>query len=194
MSPLFAGDPEYVPPVEHCEVEVTPGKFVPLEKWDWTVDDPKNVSQDEKTRIRIEFDDTAVVWEGVEIPVCMREHDGSFYMIGYDRETGRRQGTQQQRYTYYRAAGNRLQKIAASDFPRSIAIQNLWIKNTNLLRVTRELDISDPWFGHSVTAQVWKDLIKAERAFASDADIFRYFVEQHDPVKLTKIVRRKGGQ
>ena len=79
----------YLPAKRVEEVEVTPGDFIQLERHDWTVDDRRNKSGTEKTRLRIPYRQVVINWEGADIPVVLRAKDTTLYMIGYDRETGR---------------------------------------------------------------------------------------------------------
>src|SRR5215510_1069981 len=77
---------EFTPESTRKRVEIIPGTFADVEQWDWTVDDPRNTSKREKTRLRIRRDNKNVEWMGAEIPILLRERNDVLYLVGYDRE------------------------------------------------------------------------------------------------------------
>lgn len=181
----------YLPPVEKLEVEVSPAIFLPIEKWDWTVDDPKNKSGREKTKLRISYRDHTIEWEGVAIPVVLREKDDRLYMIGYDRETGRKKGhPTKESVRYYRQDANQFVEIGRDDFPKEIATQNLWLKDPNKFEAVLKLDTADGWFQRSINAAIWADLLTGKIGEQPiDKKLLDEFVEKYKPIRLTAIKR-----
>ena len=187
----------YVPPAKKEEVEISPGVFIVLHKSDWTVDDPGNTSGEEQTRLKIPYRGEVIHWEGVDIPVVLREHEQRLYMIGYDRETGRRSAEKQgkdwhERHCYYRQDDERLIEISPDEFPKEIAIQNMWLQDVELQEVL-ELNTASIGFRLSSTAYIWEELMTGKTSRDSvDKHLLDEYIRLYKPVNLTMIKRRSG--
>jgi hypothetical protein len=182
----------YAPAVVKEVVEIGPGKFVVLEKWDWSVDDPANRTGEERTRLKIPYSGKIIQWEGVEIPVVLREDGQCLYMVGYDRETGRRSGQlSAKRFTYYRQEGESLVKIHPDEFPKQIATKNMWVQDVEL-QEQLELDTGSIGFRLSCTAYIWEELMTGKTSSNSvDESILAEYIRRHSPVSLTVIKQKK---
>jgi hypothetical protein len=179
----------YVPAAKPVDVEISPGKFITVEEWVWSVDDPKN-PEGEKTRLRIRYGGHVITWEGVGIPVILREKDGTLYMVVYDRGTSLEpRGTVIHRYHYYRQHKDNMESIAAATFPKEIATQNMWVSDDRLDAVLN-LDTSDLDFLDSVNASIWEDIMTGKVDQADDVEtLLNEYKRKYKPSKLTAIRR-----
>lgn len=185
----------YLPGKRVQEVEISPGEFLRLERRDWTVDDARNRSQREKTRLQIEYGDTVIRWEGPDIPVVLRETSGTLYMVGYDRETGRLNGDNMARYNYYRQEGEHFVTIERGEFPKEIATQNLFFSDPRERAAAMTLDTSDSWFYHCSTPNIWEHLLTGQpipHNHTVKKELINNFIVKYKPIKLTAIKRSES--
>jgi hypothetical protein len=186
--PSCAALDDYLPGKRFEDVEVSPGKFITVEKRDWTVDDRGNRSGKEKTWIRVPFGGKSIEWQGPDIPVVLREMDGKLYMVGYDRETGWHNGDHLGRYNYYAQDGDRLVAIGREKFPKELATQNMWLRDPEKRVVALQLDTSDVWFRRSMTAEIWCHLLDGKPIPSgrdADKELLDKFLRTYHPIKLT---------
>lgn len=176
----------YSPPRKRSDVEISPGRFVRIEQQDWSLDDPNNETGREKTAFEVRVGQTTVTWEGAEIPVVLREKEGTLYMVGYDRETGRLNGDNIPRYKYYRQKANALAEINRDDFPKELATQNMWLRDARRRRAVLSLDTSSTLFRSSSNAFIWEDLMRGKCTDPSGVDkaLLDDFIRQFKPIKL----------
>lgn len=180
---------EYSPPETHSEVEISPGTFVVVAKQDWTVDDPRNRGA-EKTRLLIRYHEMDVHWQGVEIPVTLRELDGRLYMAGYDRTKLGRNPKSGESFSYFRQEVDHLIAIDRHSFPKSLATQNMWTSSLDDLGPVLRLDTSDVGFRQSANALMWEHLMTGKISGATvDTALLDEFVQKYSPTKLTTIRR-----
>lgn len=186
----------YVPPAVNTEVEINPGEFAPVERWDWHVDDPKNTSGLERSKLRISHKGRFVDWEGVEIPIVLREKDEVLYLVGYDRETSRRANDDSPpAIRYFREAGDQLVEMSREEFPKELATQNMWLNDPKELEAVLKMDTSSVDFRHSTNAQVWRHLMTGQMSSGSvEQSLLDEFIEQYQPVKLTQIKRERSAK
>jgi hypothetical protein len=189
-APVVPQADAYLPDAVKVEVEIGPAQFIVLEQWDWTVDDAKNKSGEERTRLKLRYGDQEVVWEGREIPVVLREKADKLYMIGYDRETGRLSGDDIERYSYFQLEKGVFRSIPRDDFPKELATQNMWLREPKRLQAVLKLDTADPCFWDSVNAAIWEHLMTGEvTGNRVDKRILDEFKEKYKPIELTEIKR-----
>lgn len=181
---------DYLPSAKNVEVEISPGKFIAVKKWDWTVDDLANKSGKEKTRLDIQYQGKSLQWEGPEIPVILRESKSSLVLVGYDRENVRGGGGT--RFSYFHELEGTFVAIDRDEFPKELATQNMWIYDPRQLKPIRNLDTSDPLFANSINALIWEELMTGKVASKSvDQEILDTFKRKYKPIKLMHISKPK---
>jgi len=194
-------------PSREEEIEVSPGKFITIERMDKGVDDQKKYDSvsnfvrsfweavtepREWTWIRIQRNGSIIEWKGVDIPVTIREYNGKLYMIGYDRETDRKKD----RFKYYEQMSNTFKEILPAKFPKPIATQNMWLEGKDdEVQLARDLDPRNIYFESTTTAEIWYQLITGKEYYEFvgkplDNAILIEFSEKYKPIKLTTIVRK----
>lgn len=104
--------------------------------------------------------DSQYKWEGSFIPICLQFDDKTPVLIVFDRETDFSHIT----FRYFRHEQSRWNELPLTQFPRSLALQNLWLKSQNGYRegrhinefeIVKKLDPNDIDFQVSLTANVW---------------------------------------
>jgi hypothetical protein len=177
------------------EVEIAPGQFLTLERWDQSVKQSyTGVSGHEKTWLSIPYRGAIVEWEGEPIPVSLREYEERLYLIGYDREGARRQpawGSRPVPLRYYRQEGAQLVEIPPAQFPKRIATQNMWVRSPEEIDEQVHLNTRSAGFQGSPTADAWFELMTGRRPTNKyvDREILDEYVRRFDPIKLT-VIRR----
>jgi len=149
LSGCGEGDHGMVKVEFDSEVEIAPGKWLPVQQGD-TVhaldlmtnrEDPHNLglvdslkqrlhntstgsAALEQSSLKCEWKGKMVEWNGKEIPITLREFGGELYMIGFNREKQHRH-----RFVYFslNQKGTGFTKIKPQEFPRQVATQNMWI-------------------------------------------------------------------
>lgn len=211
----------------NSEVEIAPGKWLAVQQGD-TVSasdldperkDPHQLSPAdalkqlldrgassgggaaaERSSLAFEWDGKRVGWRGKEIPITLREQDGTLYMIGFSRENARKN-----RFVFFilNAKGTGFAKVSPRDFPKQIATQNMWLggprfvfvgsDRIDTVEVLRRLDIRSRYFGVSMTAHVWYQLAKNVERYAMPYDVdyafLQDYVSRHNPIPLPTLVR-----
>lgn len=131
-------------------------------------------------------------------PISIMENEGLIYLIMID-ERGKRAADI--KLEFYRQAGDKMAKIKPSEFPRNIAIQNIWplgcgiekridgsIRKDNI-KIARERNIEDSNFLRSITANIWYYL-ETEKPFHTiyggmvDSAFLKNYMEKYKPVML----------
>ncbi len=199
------------------EVEVSPGKFVPYREYvmawkpkyesfgavhglDWEEDE---FYQRTIVVLEVSWKDEQLHWAGFGIPISIRSRENTLYMIVFDKETDCKRA----RFRYYRQVQGGFSEIPANDYPKQIATQNLWLKETDgvladgtpvrPIDIARELDPNDVWFRRSLTAEVWHQLATGKEYYQNKRNVDKTFLEdylrQYRVQKLdTIVVKRKG--
>jgi hypothetical protein len=187
------------------EVEVAPGKWLTVQRTDWCYDDAdpspiKASNAGERTRLVMTWNAETVTWEGVAIPISLREWEGKLYLIGFDRETDR----DKPMFRYYRQTGRSFEEIAPADFPKRIATQNMWLKADSYsigmdgkrhydLEMARQLDPTDVYFNDSLTAQIWAHLSTGKDYHEQDPQVdeetLTRYKEAYKPIPLPTIIK-----
>lgn len=184
------------------EVEIAPKKWLRIyrkivheaEKPDWsTHSQPKPTSVDnEWEQIDVKWNSVEVVWKGAPVPICLREWEGGLYIIGLDRSV-----LERSIFRYYRLNGQSFKEVSPSEFPKSIATQNMWFKTDKQakrdLELTRSLNVQDKWFSDTLTAQIWIHLYRGKDFFQSknneEIDAIKEYKEKFNPIVLPSIIR-----
>lgn len=145
--------------IDGCySLEIAPGKFVPVKFSKWF---PRQMT--------ILYSNTVVKWEGyVELnrPQTLMEFDGKLYLLALEAKRDRPRS--EWLYRCYRQEGKTFKEIPAKDFPRSIAILNIWrpgfpgrystgMEGTMIdhAKLGRELDPEDKYFVNSYQSRLW---------------------------------------
>jgi len=176
------------------EVEIAPGRWLDVEAQDTVYAEPK----DEWSTLAFEWNGKKVKWAGPEVPITLREHDGTLYMIGFNR-----QDLNRCKYILFRLneAGDAFETIGREDFPKQIATQNLWMRadtryvgvpRRDTWKVLRELDTTNPFFGNTFTAKIWYYLETGKQHYeigGADQAFLRDYVKKYKPIALPTIVK-----
>ncbi|MCL2700552.1 MAG: hypothetical protein FWE88_02530 [Phycisphaerae bacterium] len=109
---------------------------------------------DDRYKIDVPVGDRHYRWQGGdERPFVLRLREGRLYMVVFDREE-----YSHYRYRYYRSDDeNRLQEITPSEFPKDLAIQNMWL-NDESTALLAKMDPEKFLFRWSLTARMWLHL------------------------------------
>ena len=155
----------------------------------------------EKYRIEFEWNGRTVKWAGKEeIPITLREHNGTLYMVVFNREDSA-QGKSHFVFLKLAGKGTSFETIASRDFPRQIATQNMWL-GTRFVRtgdvfvdqwqMLRSLDIFAPAFGRRFTAQMWYQIetgTEYDQIGTVDRKFLEEYVAKYKPIALPTIIK-----
>lgn len=179
-------------------VEIAPGKFVPVSFSSWT-----------HGGMTVQYSNQVVKWVGslkLNPPRTLMEFEGKLYMVALKAE--REKFASEWYYCFFVQEGNGFKEIPAKDFPRSVAIFNLWRPGdrsryaTGIGGVTidysklgRELNPEDDHFVNSYQARLWYmlekeiSLYQAEREFGGEEGkkFLRDYIVKYKPVRLTSM-------
>lgn len=180
-------------------VEIAPGKFVPVKLSKWS---PRELS--------VLYSNNVVKYDGyleLNRPQTLMEFDGKLYLLALYAERGK--GREKFRYIGFRQEGNTFKEIPDKEFPRSIAIFNLWRPGDRSrysmgmtsedkldeVQLIRKLDPEDKYFVNSYQARLWymfevtNSLYYAERNFYGDEaqKFLRKYIANYKPVRLTSM-------
>jgi hypothetical protein len=198
------------------EAEVSPGLFVRYREFSivWELQDGSfsavhtQPSEKEKfyqkytTYLEIPWQRRPVYWVGVGDRLALRAWEGRLYLIVFDRETD----FERIRFRYYRQKDDLLTEIAANEFPKAIASQNLWLRTDNGTRadgtkvneveIAKQMDPEQYDFRESLTAKIWLQCETGKEYYEMPHDIDRSFLQdfrkKYGVVRLTTI-QRSGG-
>jgi hypothetical protein len=137
-------------------VEIAPGKFVPVKLSKWF---PRGMT--------ILYSNTVVKFEPpiqLKRPPTLMEFDGKLYVLALHAEP--KMPRNKWHYRSFRQDGNTFKEIPIKDFPRSIAIFNVWRprdrystgmegEKIDAARLGRELNPDDKYFANSYQARLW---------------------------------------
>lgn len=152
----------------------------------------------ERSSLSFEWGGKQVAWKGREIPVTLREHDGTLYMIGFNRAN-----MQKTRFVYFQlnAKGTGFGSIKPKDFPKAIATQNMWLQGdvgkrwVELLPELQTLDIDGNLFDWSMTAHIWYQLVNGVEEYQMPLniprDFLREYVTKYKPIALPTLVNEE---
>lgn len=190
FSILITNCGQYRPPGKTEKVEISPGVFLSVEKWDWTVDDRANPGRKESTEIHLTYRGVPIEWHDVAIPVILREWENRLYLIGFDRETGRQTHTPTPaRLRYFRQEDSKFVEISPAGFPKRIATQNMWLSGRDPRERAAELEIKtdDAFFLHGLTAQIWRQLETGQPYSIGTVEqsLVDDFKQKYQPIQLT---------
>ena len=197
------------------EVEIAPNEWLEVRMVDtvYEPDSKKGVSTHwpeqtgriidmEETQLSFEWNGKLVVWKGREIPVSLRKWDDRLFMIGFNREELYYQKT---RFVFFKMTqdGTGFETIPASDYPREIATQNMWMSpetryfgtrsgKMDSWELIRKLQVENRYFRTTLTAQIWYQ-IETGTEHSDMPSIPHEFVvqyaEKYNPVPLPTIVK-----
>ena len=193
--------------------EVEPGTFVDcrehLEKWvlkhtSFTavhlLSTPKPAFyQRDTTYLSISWQGREVLWVGLGVPICLRSRNNLLYLVVFDRESD----AGRIRFRYFRQDHGVMAEMAATDFPKEIAVQNLWLKKENGFRdgtpineveIAKSLDPENIDFQQSLTAKIWMQLETGKEFYEikdtpADAGFLKEFKEKYGVKKLPTILK-----
>lgn len=207
----YGQSPAVTRPAKEKDIEVEPGRFLTIKKSDKHVDEQHQglkgllqtlkediLSDDpsEWTELWIPWNGVTIHWKGVPIPFTLRPWEGTMYMIAFDRDSRRNSKTHQVDciLRFYKQKGDAFVEIKAEEFPKRIATQNMWIKDPRDIELTRKLDPRQRYFGHTLTAQLWAQLLTGKEYYqlpagSVDEDQSVEFYEKYHPIPLPTIVR-----
>jgi hypothetical protein len=185
------------PSIGCFQVEIAPAKFVPV-----------RFNRKHGTDMFIRYEDQTVVFKlpyGPNSPRTLMEHEGRLYVMALDASGP---GVDDWRYRCWRQLGQGFEEIEAKDFPRSIAIFNIWRPGDRNRYATgihgikldfaalgRELDPENGYFVNSYQARLWwmlenkNSLGWAERTFGGEEGrkFLHEYIAKYQPVKLTSM-------
>lgn len=191
--------------------EVDPGRFIEyrehVERWELKhksftavhvldAQEPKFYQRD-TTYLSIPWQGQDLLWVGFGVPICLRSHNNLLYLVVFDRDSD----LSKTRFRYYRQDHSVLAEIAAKDFPREIAVQNLWLskengfrdgKPINQVEIAKNLDPEDIDFPRSLTAKMWMHLETGKEYYetqndSASVDFLKRYLRKHDVVRLKTI-------
>jgi hypothetical protein len=115
-------------------------------------------------------------WENPYTPIAIQpDRDGQVYLVVYDRET--KDYHRPTRFRIYRAiTTSRWQEIDPREFPKHLAIQNLWFRD-NEREIARQMNPQEVWFRRSLMAKLWNYLEHPDD-FRMDDEPSEEFVRQ----------------
>ena len=147
-----------------------------------------------------------VEWKGKEFPVTLREHEGSLYMVGFNR-----QDIHKCRFVFSRLRkdGSKFEVIGSTEFPRQIATQNMSINLLHAGRLVRvgddlvdtwkvlqTLDIQSRYFriSSNLTAAMWYQIETGTEYWKiSNSDLTQQFLQdyvaKYKPIALPTIIK-----
>ncbi len=133
----------------------------------------------------IAWHDENITWLGVGEPICLRAWKDKLYLIVFDRDSVTANSA---RFRFYHQDHGVLAEIAANDFPREIATQNLWLetdtggerdgKAINEVEIAKALDPASIDFRDSLTAKIWRQCETGEE-YADKHDVEQSFLETY---------------
>ena len=184
-------------------VEVTPGRFVPVQRHivTWDLEDgsfaavhtrpsaKRTFHQQDHEFVSIPWDSGEVRWLGVGVPVSLRAWEGRLHLIVFDRDSD----FEKVRFRFYRQDHNVLSEIEPREFPKAIATQNMWLRSEDL-QSARHLDPGDATFRKSLTAKIWRQLEDGTEYYDMPGDpvdegFLRQYLGKHNVLRLNELVK-----
>ncbi len=179
------------------EVEIAPGKWLLVAKEGVIYAS----GAEGQTSLQFEWKGKNVIWCGPEIPMSLREYQGTMYMIGLNRED-----LNNAHYVYFNLNDEKssMTVISANEYPKKIATQNMWLSNysdklqhigiyglVDVQEGLRKLDVENPSFGTFSTARFWYHLETGEQpdVFIDDVDFLREYKSKYKPIALPTICK-----
>ena len=159
------------------------------------------------------YGNTVVKYEGyIELnsPETLMEFDGKLHLLAL--HAGRKRPRTEWLYRCFRQDGNTFKEIPAREFPRSIAIFNLWRpgdprrystgvdgETIDAARENRELNPDDKYFANSYQARLWymleveNNLHRAEWGYSTEEapKFLREYIAKYKPVRLTSMEMKR---
>jgi hypothetical protein len=195
-------------------VEAEPGKFISYNEhminWDYkhtsfvavhTMEAPKaKFFQRNTTYLAIPWKGEDVSWVGFGVPIVIRANADLLYLVVFDRETD----FSKIRFSYFKQHFSTLEEIRPSEFPKSLAIQNLWLrkengfgadgKPVNEIEIAKNLDPENLYFPSSLTAKMWMQLEAGKEYYeiqneSIPKDFLKQYLQKYNPPKLLTIVK-----
>jgi len=187
-------------------VEVAPAKFIPVK-----------FSTLLMGGLKIKYEEKIIVYnnhESINRPQSLMEHEGELYLLAFDAK-GKR--AVDWRWRCFKQEGNSFREIPVSDYPKSIAILNIWWpsdpphfyssqyrtgtngEKIDQLKLSRECDTDELYFRNCEQAWLWfmLDVTNAyshilytgdDSGYKSNtSDFVRKFKEKYKPVRLTSM-------
>lgn len=203
-------------PWRRGELEVAPKNFAEVENRCITSDDgappvnfrdlhvfgtqKKGKKFSETVELRIHWNGTNVHWKGNSGPLNLRAFEGRLFLITFDRVS---KGIEECEFRYYAQEGNELKEIPPTQFPKSIAGQNIiadryfggFDRQIDAVKLELDSDPKDGYFRQSMTAYIWNHLATGQQYEQSSkkGEISRPLLEEYvrtnKPIKLTAIIR-----
>jgi hypothetical protein len=200
---MIAGcsEEKFVPVGPLREVEIKPDEWLAIE------------TKAGRVWMRFAWGERVVTWDGkghdlgeLELPICLRQHEDDLYMVTFDRED---LSAIKLRYYCLKSGVRSFKEIQVSDFPRSIATQNMWLQphsriltglngRIDMWELIRKLDVDSIYFAKTLTGQMWvsletgKNISEAQQLDSeSIVVICRGYKGKHNPVPLPSLVREK---
>ena len=193
--------------------EVEPGKFIEYEEhieiWDLKYTSFAAVHalktkeakyyQRNTTYLSISWQGQDLFWVGVGVPICLRSDNKVLYLVVFDRDSD----FSYIRFRYYRQDHSVLAEITPKEFPKEIAVQNLWLKKENgfhndgkpinEIEIAKNLDPEDSDFQQSLTAKMWMQLETGKEFYETEhdpvpAEFLKEFLKNNKVKKLQSIV------
>jgi hypothetical protein len=185
------------------ELEVAPGKFIPVEFH----------RSFRKTGMTIRYNEEKMVFNSppeCNLPRTLMEFEGKLYLLALDADP--EGGRDDWRYRCFRQEGKEFKEIEAKDFPRSIAIFNIWLPgdrsrySTGIggvriddVEIGKALDPENGYFVNSYQGRLWYMLEKrnslgwAEREFGGEEGkkFLKEYIEKYKPVHLTSMEMKR---
>ncbi len=177
--------------------EIAPDKWVPVKRSKFFHGD-----------LKVKYGGRVVQYKsqpGLNAPRSLMEFEGKLYLLAFD-PIGKR--AKEWRWRCFRQEGTTFKEIPVGDYPKSVAIINLWFpddprryssakkaNDIDQLVLARECDPENIYFANSDTARLWYMLAVTndfEQAYggsysSSDLTFVREYRAKHRPVRLTSM-------
>ena len=144
----------------------------------------------ERSTLECASNKDVIRWEGEGTPIVLRKLRDCLYLVVFDRITGHRERTYLHRFAFFRSEGQRFVPIDASEFPKEIAIQNMWLFDEETSKEVRLLDVKSAHFQLSLTAELWHLLITgAAKKDGVSEEMLEDYKSRYEPIVLHSIAK-----
>ena len=125
-------------------------------------------------KIEFEFNGALITWQDRYTPIALNAEGAQVYLAVFDRETDfSRTG-----FRFYQYSGGAWLELQPSKFPRRLALQNLWLKESDGV-TAKALNTGDAVFRSSLTAKLWLKLEKEIDYYNAPHEVDKKFLDDY---------------